>query len=398
MRFQIVTLVLAVMMSLGAVLPLTGCSMPEVGVGGALKGGPTVLSVNGQTITKNEYQETLDFYSKLMKVNNSAEAQANPVVDEVLKQMTLNQLILTALVEQEAQEQKITVLPNELEEQIKKQTELAGGAGAMKRLLKEQNMSQEDFKKSIQKQLLMNKVIDAQAGDKVAVSDKEARAYYTENKEQFTMPYSIRASHILVKSMVPEIRNEIQEENPDISSEALQKQIDERLAANKSKAEDLYEQVKKNPDKFKQLAEAESDDKLSAMNEGDLGFLTERYTDPAFWQAAKTTKEGSLHEGVVKSPFGYHVLIVHEKREPYKQSFEEAKDAIVNVLGQEKRQKFMSEWLEEKQKEVAIDIEPDYQPKSMEELNPQAAKAPQAATKEGQPSAKPEAPAAQQAG
>lgn len=362
-------LLLVSLLGLSLSVGLTGCQMPESGVGGTLKGGPKVLTVNGQAITKNEYDDMFSFYTKLMKVNGSPEADKNPVVQEVLKQMTLNQLILTALVEQAAKEQKITIQPNELDEQLKKQTKLAGGAEALRKLLEEQNLSEEDFRKSIQKQLLINKVIEAEAGAEVKISQDEAKAYYDSHASEFAIPYSIRASHILVKAMPAEIRNEIQENNENISQEALQEKVNAEMEQRKAEAEKLFNQIKAEPKRFEELAQKKSDDKLASMNKGDLGWLTENFTDAAFWNAANTTETGKLHEGIVKSPFGYHIIWVHEKREPHKQSFNEAQEAIVHLLGQEKRSRFMQQWLMDQQKTVPIAIEPDYQPKNMNDVN-----------------------------
>jgi parvulin-like peptidyl-prolyl isomerase len=394
-RSALSSFVLAAVLAGSMALVFTGCQAPEAGVGGVPKGGPTVLTVNGQSVTKNEYDDIFNFYSKLMKVNTNPEAIGNPVVQEVLKNMSLNQLILMALVEQEAKTKAVAVENGELDKQLQQQTKLAGGAEALRNLLKEQNMTPEEFKKSIEKQLLINKLIDTEAGPKVAVPDSEAEAFFNSHITEFTMPYSIRARHILVKAMVAEIRNEIQEKNPKIEQAELQTKVDEEMKARRAKAEKLMAEVKAKPEALGALAQKNSDDKLSAAQKGDLGFLTERYTDPAFWAAAMKTDAGKLFPILVESPYGFHILVVDEKKEPHKQIFAEAKPQIVAQLGQEKRTQFISQWIEGKKKSVAINIEPEYQPKSMKNLKPgEKATAPSAAA----PAPTAEAPKAKQAG
>ena len=58
-------LVLALTVGLSGLL--SGCGEPT-GLNGAVKGGPTVLTVNGVVITQNEYDKIYTFYKRVMRV------------------------------------------------------------------------------------------------------------------------------------------------------------------------------------------------------------------------------------------------------------------------------------------------------------------------------------------
>lgn len=366
-------LVLSVAVSgllLAGTVALSGCQKAEPGLNGATKGGPTVATVNGEVITKNEYDQVYDFHARLMRVGSNPQAAANPVVEQVLKQMTLNQLILMALVEQEAEKRGITISDADLTAAYQKQEKLLGGTNALTQLLEKQGIKPEEFRQSLRQQLTVNKLADALAGESVAVSEQDVRSFYEEHKAQFAVPESIRASHILVKAVEPEIRNELQKTNPNITADELDAKVKAEMGQRKAKAETLLKQVKEDPKTFEQLASQQSDDPGASAQKGDLGMMTEQATDPAFWVAIQATPVGTLRPELVKSAFGYHIVRVHEKKDPHVLSFTEAKDRIEQELTQRKRTEFLADWMDQQQEKVNIKIEPAYQPLNAQQMQP----------------------------
>lgn len=103
----------------------------------------------------------------------------------------------------------------------------------------------------------------------------------------------VRASHILIK--LP----------PNASP-------DDTLAAYE-KAASLTRQLKKNPEKFADLARENSDDG-GGPNGGDLGYFTALQMVYPFENAVYTTKVGEV-TGPVRTRFGYHVIKVTDRRD-----------------------------------------------------------------------------------
>ncbi|MCQ8128794.1 SurA N-terminal domain-containing protein [Methylomonas rivi] len=128
--------------------------------------------------------------------------------------------------------------------------------------------------------------LDALADD-VEVTEEQLKAYYEEQKAQFSNPERRKISHILFAF------------GKDAAGEeqALQKAL-------KAKQE------LSNKD-FAVLAKEISDDKLSAKNGGDLGLFNVGVMEKAFEDAASRLQLGEVSEPV-KSAFGYHLIKVTE--------------------------------------------------------------------------------------
>ena len=350
---------------LAATVGLSACNgMSGLNPEAAIK----VATIDGQVITKGEYDKVYSKYQRIMTAGMPPNPQTADVMKEVLNQITLNQIILNTLVRQEAKDRSIEVKSDEVTSTIDEQTKLVGGAGALRKLLEKQKMSEDEFRDSVKDQLLINKVVEAVAGDKVAVTDADAKTYYDSHPTEFQVPKTIHSSHILVKAIPAEIRNQLQTENKDLKGKELDAKIKEVIAEKKLKAEELLAQVKKDESVFEKLATEQSDDTLAAQQKGDLGYLAERFTAPSFWKATDAAKEGALISNIVESPYGFHIIRVHDKKAAHKQDLAEATQAIKKGLEQEKKQQFVTTWLDKREKEVAIKIEEDFQPKSPEEL------------------------------
>ncbi len=142
----------------------------------------------------------------------------------------------------------------------------------------------------------------------VEINDDEIANYYQENIEEFKHPEEIRAGHILIK----------------LGSDA-----DEEAEA-KKKAEEILESLKEGED-FATLAKKYSDDPGSKEKGGDLGFFPRGRMVPAFEEAAFSLKVGELSQ-LVKTPFGYHIIKLEERKEAYTTSLEEVRSQIQATL------------------------------------------------------------------
>jgi parvulin-like peptidyl-prolyl isomerase len=100
-------------------------------------------------------------------------------------------------------------------------------------------------------------------------------------------------------------------------------------------AAEILARLKKGED-FAALASARSSDEASAARGGDLGCFERKAsaTNTAFEKAVFTAREGEL-VGPVESQFGYHVLVVYERREPREPTLNEAYAQIERELAME---------------------------------------------------------------
>lgn len=79
------------------------------------------------------------------------------------------------------------------------------------------------------------------------------------------------------------------------------------------KANEILDSIK-NGASFEEMAKKYSDDKFSKSKGGDIFYITAGQVPPAFEDAVYSTAPGHVYPEVVKSPYGYHIIKVTEKR------------------------------------------------------------------------------------
>jgi peptidyl-prolyl cis-trans isomerase D len=142
-------------------------------------------------------------------------------------------------------------------------------------------------------------------------SDEDLRKYYAENEARYTAPAERRASHILVKV--------------DAGASA-----DDKAKA-KTEAQSVYDQVKKNPGSFAELAKKHSDDPGSAAKGGDLDFFGRGAMVKPFEDAVFALKPGEIAP-LVETDFGYHVIKLDAVRGGEKKGFDAVRAQIENEV------------------------------------------------------------------
>ncbi|ACF12784.1 PpiC-type peptidyl-prolyl cis-trans isomerase [Chloroherpeton thalassium ATCC 35110] len=95
------------------------------------------------------------------------------------------------------------------------------------------------------------------------------------------------------------------------------------------KAESILRRIQKGED-FQSIAKKESDDKLSGARGGDLGlFGLNRMVKP-FETAAFALKQAGDLSPIIRTPFGYHIILLTGREEP--KSYDESKELLKRLL------------------------------------------------------------------
>ncbi len=167
---------------------------------------------------------------------------------------------------------------------------------------------------------------------KTTVPPAEIEKYYRENEQQYTTPEQIRASHILFKT-----------EGKD--------EADVRKTA-----EAVLAQVKAGAD-FAALAKKHSED-TSAEQGGDLDFFGRGRMVKEFEDVAFSLPVGEISD-LVKTPFGFHIIKVTDKKAESKRPLDEVRQQIADQLAYERAQAQASTLADQIAKEVtsAEDLE-----------------------------------------
>lgn len=147
-------------------------------------------------------------------------------------------------------------------------------------------------------------------------SEAEIEDYYATHQDAFRRQEQVRARHILFKLD---------------QGAAL-----EQEAKVRAEAEAVLAELRQGAD-FGALAKAHSDDAATAEQGGDLGFFARGQMVKPFEEAAFTLPVGQVSD-LVRTPFGYHILLVEDHPEAGIKSLAEVRQEVIARLQDERAQ------------------------------------------------------------
>ncbi|TKJ44951.1 hypothetical protein CEE35_06055 [Candidatus Aerophobetes bacterium Ae_b3b] len=345
-----------------------------------------LAKVNGVSISYATFARSYsDVYERYQQTSGE---QISPQVETYLKYQVLAQLITNEILRQEANRARIRISEEELTEAIERIMRSFPSREAFMRFLNYQHISYRDLKEQIRKQLATNEltqrirdsvgVTDQEVKDywlrenekikavyiylspkkyekEVVVSQEEITIYYEKHKEDFTIPEKVKADYLLISSgeFTKEIKVTAKELKSYYEGHLANFEIPEKRKAShilikllpsaskkdeenaKKKIEEIQKKLEKGAD-FTTLAKKYSQDTPSAEKGGDLGFFTYTQMIPSFSRAVfSLEKEGEV-SGIVKSPFGYHLIKLTGIKQAYTEPFEKVKSRINKLLIEQK--------------------------------------------------------------
>jgi foldase protein PrsA len=270
--------------------------------------GGDIASVNGQKLSRATYFEKLE-----------STPPAKP---------TLAQMIQGALIDQYAKDNKIDASGAEIQ---KKEDDIKARmpAGQFDQIVAQQHYTPADLSAIFRQQIVMQKAVAPQ----VHVSETDIKAFFAKNHAMLDKKAQVRARHILLADL--KTANE----------------VEAKLKAG---------------GKFDDLAKQYSTDPSNKDKGGELGWFGEGQMDPHFQAAAFSAAVGSI-TAPVKSPFGYHIINVEEKKPAVKATLANQHDVIRDQLkGQQETAQYPA-FLAGLRQKAKIDI---YDPKLADAMGP----------------------------
>jgi peptidyl-prolyl cis-trans isomerase C len=153
----------------------------------------------------------------------------------------------------------------------------------------------------LQQRALHSELIDKDVGAKI--TDEEVRARYDKQMADTPPVNEVKARHILVKT--------------------------------KEEAEAIIKQLDGGAD-FQKLANEHTTDPSGKTSGGDLGYFAPGQMVPEFETAAFALEIGKYTAIPVQSQFGWHIILVEDKRAQQPPAFDSVKDQIRNLVFREK--------------------------------------------------------------
>jgi len=247
--------------------------------GAAGAAGGDVASVNGTAITRSDFD---------------AKMESSPTAKQVL-----NQLVQGALIDKYAKDNNIAVADADID---KEENDIKSKypPGQFEQILKQQGLSENDVRTILRQKIVVDKAV----GANVHISDADVKNYLAKNHATLDTAEQVRARHILVPS-------------PQTAQ--------------------LVESKLKSGGDFAALAKQYSTDPSSKDKGGELGFFGKGQMVPAFQEAAFSQPLNKVGKAV-KSPFGYHIIEVEERKLAQIATLANSRDKITTTLKTQQEQ------------------------------------------------------------
>jgi len=338
---------------LGVLIGLSGCqkkapSTAETATGAETPAPSTptppvedkvVATVNGLNIMESQVQRRIDVRWKPTLAKLAAQSpELAGQQERLLRQSVTNDLVIEALLDEQAKQAGIQVTPEELTAEMTKQ--LSGQNPPMtveqyQKIVEAQGGDFEAMKGFLAQNMKYHKLLESKLAGTLTATEDEAKKHYNENPQEFQTPEQVRASHILLSTKPAD---------PNQTAEQAK-------AAAKKKAEELLQKIKDGSD-FAALAK-ENSSCPSKEQGGDLGMFTRGQMVKPFEDVAFALKPGTVSD-LVETDFGYHIIKVTEHRDPNQVTFEQAKPGIIEELTQQKRNTATRQYIESLREKATI--------------------------------------------
>lgn len=279
--------------------------------------------VNGQPIYRAQVEKLF-----AQRTRNVPEP-FSPAEAQAFKLRVLGELIESEILWQKASQAGLQAGDNEVEARFQ---ELRSSLSNEEfgRQLNEQQMTPDELKAMLRRDIAIQKLLDQYLGRRVEVSGSEVTEFYQQHRSEFRFVEThYRVAYILVgPGQDPEVRNL---RNDDAVGDT----------AARRKAEAIVERLRSGDD-FGELARDFSEDPATALQGGEMGFFPESalINTPAPLRAAVLAMEAGQVVGPIRTDKGYYIVKLLERqaagqREP---SDPQVQQAVQERLRRQKRQ------------------------------------------------------------
>lgn len=283
------------------------------------------VSVNGVEIAGEAVQFELDRLIRFYQSHGMTIEEIKKNLPK-LEEKALEQAVGAKLLLDRSQELDIPVTAADIDAEIAKVVMQVGGEENYKKALEAQGITEEAFRKELEKGARVNKLVEQACAGVPDPTEDEVAAFFDAHKAEFVTPPQVLCQHILVKGT---------------SSEAFEKirAIRERIVKDGG---DFAEEAKKNSDC------------PSGQEGGSLGWFGRGMMVPEFDKVAFEMKKGDISD-IVTTQFGYHIIYKADEKGGTAQTLVDVHDQIKDLLRHEARGRAMDAFVAELKEKAKIE-------------------------------------------
>jgi len=324
-----------------------------------------LVKVNGEIFTKTELEQRQvqvlrQRGQQLDLKSEKANQQLRKALDEVTPAImvdVINEMVIVQrgkeLGYKLSDEQFKSVVDN-----IKKENKIETDE-QFQAALKGENMTMVDLRRSLERQMIRQRVEQNEVLGKIGMTESEARAYYDSHLNEFTTPPTVTLREILIA---------VSTDNRGVNVAA------EETA--KKRVEEIRARVTTGKEDFEKVAAAESESPSKA-NAGLIGPLSVLDISPDLRKVIAGMKPGDISEPI-RNARGFQILKLETRTETQTMPFEQAKDQIGERVFTDKRKAEYLKYLERLRAQAIIEWKNQDVKKAFEEGLKQQSGAPAA--------------------
>ncbi len=316
-----------------------------------------VTRVNGQIITRSEYDRSKDQLRDDVKQQDPANADKLYAEREkdVLRDLVDQQLLLekgkdlgitgdTELIK------RLDSMRKDMKLDTMEELEKAATA---------QGISYEDFKQNLRNQIITQKVIGEEVGSHLSITKEEEQQFYDAHKSELEQPESIKLSEILIAPQKPAPdKSAAGNAAPDAASDSAKQAAETAaLAAAEAKANDVLKQIRAGAS-FEDMAKKYSDGPSAAQG-GDLGAFKRGTLAKELEDRTFAMKSGDVTD-VIRTKQGFVILKVTNHQMAGVPSLKEVEPKIQDALYYQKLQPALRAYLTKLREDAYIDYKEGY--------------------------------------
>lgn len=252
-----------------------------------------VAEVNGYKVLRIEYEAQLSRTMQKMQLEQpNAES----------KQRAIEHLIDGYLLLKKASTHNFTVTSEDVDNRMVDVMLQFQSEEEFNKALNKEEIDLEELRAKIKNEIMIKLYIEKQFPDDCDVDEVKLKEIYDENLDAFETHEMVKASHILIKEPTEESR---------------------------IKADEIFAEIN-SPKDFSRRANSCSDCP-SGCSMGDLGYFPRGKMVKEFEDAAFALKVNEISKPI-KTKFGYHILMVTDRKEAQTASYDQVKEALKKRL------------------------------------------------------------------
>jgi peptidyl-prolyl cis-trans isomerase C len=204
------------------------------------------------------------------------------------------------------------------------------------KILKQQELTEKDLLEMFKRQLVIEDLIKQEVVNKILIPEDEISKFYKEHTNIYKVQQQVKARHILLKAKAKKG-----------SKAAKSEAVKLKAKLNKIRAEIVSKK------KTFEAAAKEYSEGPSKTRGGDLGFFPKGRMAKEFQNVAFSAKINRVSRPF-KTPFGFHILVVEEKKKARTKKFEEVKEEIEKRLKRQQSNTKVRAYIDELKKKSKI--------------------------------------------